>query len=101
MNYYWIDFWDDKTKQSKRNNCNIGKNIIAQYQQNRNNYNIKDNSFVVNLATALNMTKGSSNSFYIVLIPTSNNIAIRLRLSNWCCPKSRTGCKQPPLPRQW
>ena len=82
MNYYWIDFWDDKTKQSKRNNYNIGKNIIAQYQQNRNNYNIKDNSFVVNLATALNMTKGSSECFYIVLIPTSNNIAIRLRLSN-------------------
>ncbi|MBO7286667.1 MAG: hypothetical protein J6U85_00380 [Bacteroidales bacterium] len=88
---YFIDFWDEKTKEAKRNNCMIGKNAITYHLQNNDMYNRKDNSFIVNLSSLLSMTKGSANSFYITLIPPSDNIVIRLRLSNhpsspseWC-----------------
>lgn len=78
----WINFWDEKTKETKRKNCIKGQNVIKQYLQNNDIYDCKGNSFVFNLSTSLNMTKGSENSYYITIIPSSDNMVIRLRLSN-------------------
>lgn len=73
----WIQFWDNRIKQSKKNNCVKGLSFL-------NSYTMKDASLVFSeLLKGLEMTTaGRFNSGYKVVMPGSENIYQRIRIAN-------------------
>ena len=72
----WINRWNERRKNSAKENQNIGYNFIINYTLNKYNRVFSD------LCMGLRMNEGSQTSRYITFIPEKNNEVIKLRISN-------------------